>query len=95
MKQIKIRASNWDELLCNPPMRFQTFINGSYARHKEERSKKTFQMVKYTCPEDIIYALTMRIKNQLNGKSIKATVQREKWEHMISCAEKLIKNGEE
>ena len=87
---MKITRENWNEVLNNPPMKFETFCNGSHCKTKTMKSKTNFNQIRYVEPEDVIYAIKKRIENQLNQEGIQARNNRLKWLKITKSAQALI-----
>ena len=87
---MRITKNNWDELLDNPPMRFDIFCNGAYCLAKTMKAENSFNQIRYLEPEMIITTIKKRISNQLNPESVKCKRDRAKWFKIVKAAEKLI-----
>jgi hypothetical protein len=89
-KKIKITQDNWNELLNNPPMSFKTFLNGTHVAVKKMKKEGSFATIRYVEPEDVIYAMENRIKNQTNFTNRQTQKQKKKWEEVIQNAQNLL-----
>jgi hypothetical protein len=90
-----ITRENWDQVLNDPPMKFETFVNGAYCPSRKMKSPDSFVMLRYILPEDVIHAVKKRIQGQINAGSVKAKAQRLRWLEMAKSAEKLIEINKE
>jgi len=87
---MRITRYNWKEVLNDPPMKFETFVNGSYCPIRMMKNPNGYNQIRYIEPEDVIITIKKRIENQLNPESGKSTKDRLRWIKITKAAEKLI-----
>lgn len=87
---IKITEKNWNKLLKNPKIQFKTFVNGSYIDTKTMNKPGSFLLIRYVYPEDIIHAITSRLKSPTKYASRQSKERYKEWERIKKNAQELI-----